>query len=211
MSEAAYWHKKITGYSAAGWADKPSPFVMEAKEFFPKQGRVLEIGCGTGWDGIRLAEQGYDVTQTDLIDEFFTTIAKAAREKGVQTKLLKLDARELNTLPAASFEVIFANLSLHYFDMVTTQAIFAEIHRILTPGGIFAGLFNSVNDPEAGEGIALEENFYQVGDITKRFLDVPIAHDLTNRFTPLVIDDKGAAYKDQAKGVQNLIRVIVKK
>jgi len=211
MDAAAYWNKKITGYAQADWANKPSLFVIEAESFFPKKNRVLELGCGPGYDGIWLATQGYTVTQTDFIEDFFPAITQAAKEQNVTTELQQLDARELAQLSANSYDVVFANLSLHYFDLATTKQIFAEIHRILKPGGVFAGLFNSTDDSEYGEGEETEKNFYHLNGIDKRFLDVPTACMLTKDFTALVVDNQGTTYKDQALGVKNLIRIIVKK
>jgi ubiquinone/menaquinone biosynthesis C-methylase UbiE len=211
MDNGVYWAKKLKKYTAADWAGKPSLFVQEARPCFPGTGRVLELGCGTGDDGLWLAEQGYDVTQTDFIDDLFPDITLRAQDAGVKVDLQKLDSRQLSALASKTYDVVFANLSLHYFDMATTKAIFAEIHRILKPGGVFAGLFNSTDDPETTEGEQLEENFYHINGIDKRFFDVATAQQLTKSFTPLVINNKGNTYKDRAKGIQNLVQIIVQK
>lgn len=211
MDKAAYWAKKLSKYSDADWADKPSLFVQEAEKFFPAKARVLELGCGVGQDGLWLASQGYQVTQTDFIDDFFPAITSQAKQRGVKTTLQQLDSRQLSTIPDKSFDAIFANLSLHYFDSKTTEAIFAEIHRILTNDGVFAGLFNSTEDPEISDGEEIEKNFYRLNGIDKRFLDVATAQNLAKNFTPLAIDNKGITYKDRALGIQNLIRIIAKK
>lgn len=211
MDTAAYWAKKLGKYSDTDWADKPSLFVQEAEKFFPAKARVLELGCGVGQDGLWLASQGYDVTQTDFIDDNFEDITAKAQKTGGNHSVQKLDARDLSSVADQSYDVVFANLSLHYFDLETTHKIFAEIKRILTPGGVFAGLFNSTDDPETSEGEAIEENFYHLNGINKRFMDLATARDLAKDFTPLAIDNKGITYKDRALGIQNLIRVIVKK
>lgn len=211
MSKAEYWAKKLSKYSDAEWADKPSLFVIEAEAFYPKGGRVLEIGTGTGNDGLWLAEQGYVVTQTDFIDDMFSAIKKHANDRGVKVELKQLDVRNLSEIASESFDVVHANLSLHYFDIQTTKQIFSEIHRVLKNDGVLSALCNSTEDPECQEGEKIEKNFYKLNGIEKRFLDVDTALELTQAFEPIVVDNKGVTYKDRAMGVQNLVRIIVKK
>ncbi len=211
MKKSEYWAKKLSKYNDADWAGKPSLFVIEAEKFYPKNGTVLEIGTGTGNDGLWLAQKGYKVTMTDFIDDLFPTIHEEADSEGVQVELKKMDVRDLSELPSESFDVVHANLSLHYFDLATTQQIFAEIRRILTPGGVLSALCNSTDDSECGEGEAIEPNFYKINDIEKRFLDVETAQALSHEFVPIAVDNRGETYKDRAIGVRNLIRIIVKK
>ncbi|MDQ5972213.1 MAG: hypothetical protein QG553_372 [Patescibacteria group bacterium] len=211
MSKAAYWAKKLSKYNDADWAGQPSLFVQEAVKFYPTNARVLEIGTGTGNDGLWLAQEGYKVTMTDFIDDLFPTINEEAASEGVRVELKKLDVRELSELSSESFDVVHANLSLHYFDMATTKQIFAEIKRILTPGGVLSALCNSTDDSECGEGEEIEQNYYKINEIEKRFLDVDTAKELSHEFNPLAIDNRGETYKDRAIGVRNLIRIIVKK
>jgi SAM-dependent methyltransferase len=42
-----------------------------------------------------------------------------------------------------------ANLSLHYFDRLQTEKIFADIARLLAPGGIFAFRVNAYDETGA--------------------------------------------------------------
>lgn len=211
MKKSEYWAKKLSKYTDEEWAGKPSLFVIEAKAFYPRNGRVLEIGTGTGNDGLWLAEQGYRVTMTDFIDDQFPDIKEEAKTRGVEVELKRLDVRNLSELPSESFDVVHANLSLHYFDIETTKRIFAEIYRILKPIGVLSSLCNSTEDPECQEGEEIEKNFYKLNGIEKRFLDVATARELTSEFDPIAIDNKGVTYKDRAMGIQNLIRIIVKK
>ncbi|EFB42542.1 hypothetical protein pah_c004o030 [Parachlamydia acanthamoebae str. Hall's coccus] len=104
--------------------------------------------------------------------------------------------------------MVYAHLSLHYFDLKTTLAILSEIERILKPGGVFAFLTNSVNDPEYKTGKLLEEDFFQMDKVTKRYLSIESARQLTRNFQIGLLDNLGQTYKDQAKGVNHLIRFV---
>lgn len=51
------------------WFDEnPSPIVMETvmKLSVPKDGKILEVGCGEGRDARFLLEQGFDILATDI-------------------------------------------------------------------------------------------------------------------------------------------------
>jgi 8-oxo-dGTP pyrophosphatase MutT (NUDIX family) len=106
---------------------------------------------------------------------------------------------------------VYAHLSLHYFELEKTFEIMNEINRVLKPGGVFAFLTNSTSDPEYNTGLMLEPDFFQVGKATKRYLSVESARKLTRDFQVNLVDDLGQTYKDQAKGIHNLIRFIGKK
>jgi SAM-dependent methyltransferase len=212
-TEQTFWNKKIaTWYNTADWAGKPSIFVQDAKGYFPPSGKVLELGCGAGQDGLWLAVQGYEVVQTDFIDGMFPAIRDKAAKLGVQTALRQLDIRNLSDLGDDSFDIVYSHLSLHYFDHKTTKEIFAELHKILRPGGVLAALFNSISDPEYLEAREkIEPHYVQVGDIKKRFLDEAEAREFAAGFQILLADNNGETYKDRAIGVKNLIRLIAKK
>jgi SAM-dependent methyltransferase len=212
-SIATFWdHRIASWYAKEDWASKPSIFVEEAKQHFPPTGKVLELGCGAGQDGLWLVTQGYDVTQTDLIDSMFPAIRERAEQLGVATTLQQLDVvTDLSAIPDHSYDVVHAHLSLHYFDKQTTLAIFDQIHRILKPGGILAALFNSTDDPEAKEGQEIEPNYRQVGPLKKRYVSSEEAREFATKFQIIQADNQGETYKDRAKGVRNLIRLIAKK
>lgn len=107
-----------------------------------------------------------------------------------------------------SFDIIYAHLSLHYFDEKTTNLIFDEIYRILKHEGIFAFFTNSKDDPEYDKNLEIEDGFLKIGEINKRFFDEEMAKRFAKKFEIIICDNKGETYKDSAKGIHNLIRYI---
>ncbi len=120
----------------------------------------------------------------------------------------QVDLKEKLPFEDNSFDIVYAHLSLHYFDQETTFGIINEIERILKPGGLFAFLTNSISDPEYNTGNLLERDFFQIGKVTKRYFSVVSARQLTRGFQVNLLDNLGQTYKDQAKGVYHLIRFI---
>jgi ubiquinone/menaquinone biosynthesis C-methylase UbiE len=209
MSDAI-WSDVHKNYQTQDWIDKPSIFAETAIQYFPKAGKILELGAGQGQDGRFFAEHGYPVVCTDLED----TALGLAHEKlpeDLQEKVSfqKLDLREALPFEAASFDVVYAHLSLHYFELESTWKIFDEITRVLKPGGVLAFLVNSTADPEYESGKQLESDFFQVDKVTKRYFSVTSTRELvSNHYEINLLDNLGETYKDADKGVHNLIRFI---
>jgi len=196
-------------YSETEWINKPSIFAQYAIGFFPASGKVVDLGCGQGQDSRFFAEHDYDVVGTDYSDEAI----RIAKDKSRQ---LNLDFRVLdvaNPLPFgdASFDVVYSHLAVHYFDKVKTELIFAELSRILKKGGILAIFVNSINDPEYGTGVKIEEDYFAIGNMKKRYFSIESLLSFIKGFATLVLDDKGETYKDRAIGVSNLVQFIGRK
>ncbi len=205
MDPKDYWVKKHTKYSSEDWISKPTLFATQIVSYLPKSGTILDLGAGQGQDSKYLASLGYQVTATDL--------SQFALDKIVEPTIHKLQIDFSNPLPfePASFDVVYNHLGTGYFDHSRTKDLFNEIKTILKPGGILAALFNSTDDPETQTGERIEEDYYLVDGIKKRFLSIETARDLVPSFEILLLDNQGTTYKDEAKGVHNLIRLVAKK
>lgn len=203
------WSDLHKSYSAADWIDKPSLFAETAITYFPKTGKVLDLGAGQGQDSRFFAEHGYEVVSTDL-EQSALDLGKVKITPDIQGRITQriVDLRHELPFESREFDVVYAHLSLHYFDAETTRRLFSEIHRVLKPGGTFAFFTNSTSDPEYGTGTQLEENYFQVGNAAKRYFSVATARVTAQFFEIMLLDNHGETYKDAAKGVHNLIRFI---
>lgn len=197
-----YWAKLHDTYSTKDWIRKPSLFAQTARHYLPGSGRLLELGAGLGQDSAYFAGLGYDVTATDLNVGRLNELAQG------KFAAKAVDLRQPLPFADASFDAVYAHLSLHYFDRHTTEAIFDEIYRVLTAGGVLAFFTNSTDDPEYDTGTQIEPDYFEIEDVPKRYLNVETATRFAHAFTPLLADNNGETYKDNAKGVRNLIRFI---
>lgn len=206
------WQEIHNDYKASDWINKPSLFAETAISYFPSVGKVLDLGAGQGQDSRFFAEHGYDVVSTDLEDTALEqSRAKLTDELQQKVTVQKVDLREALPYSDASFDVVYAHLSLHYFDHETTAKLFEDIKRVLKPGGVLAFFTNSTDDPEYNTGTKIEEDYFMVDQTAKRYFSVKTARAFAYEFDVILLDNQGETYKDRAKGVHNLIRFIGKK
>ncbi len=163
-----YWNETHQKYSQGkivydNWLDGYKSVLDECKT------AVLDLGCGTGNDTLYLTEKGFKVLACDYSEVALDKIKKSFDD--VETILLDIS----EALPFAdnSFDIVIADLSLHYFVEQTTMSIMKEIKRILSPKGHLLARVNSIADINhgAGQGKKLEKNFYFVEGYNKRFFD----------------------------------------
>ena len=98
-------------------------------------GRLLDVGCGTGWLLAELARDGIDPERLHGIELIERRLA-AARRVAPAAKIRRADARRL-PYKEDSFEVVTMFTVLSSLpDAGGVRTAIAEGRRILTPGGI---------------------------------------------------------------------------
>ncbi len=162
MNELNYWKNK--------WSDNPiepsNSFAMRAYILIKAKllKSLLDLGCGDGRDSIYFSNKGLSVTAVDFSESGIAKL-KAQRQK---IKCIAEDIRNIN-FPENSFDVIYAHLSLHYFDDKTTSKIFDNLFRILKKGGLIFVKCKSVDDALFGKGEKVGGNMYKKGHIRHFF------------------------------------------
>jgi SAM-dependent methyltransferase len=209
MEPKQFWNEKHGKYAQQDWITKPTIFATQVISYFPKSGKILELGCGQGQDTLYFLQHGFEVVACDFsqtaLDFAKLRIPEEYRNK-VEFKQLDMSTQ----LPflTESIDVVYSHLALHYFDSHRTQALFNEIHTVLKPGGIFATLTNTIEDPEVGTAKKVDEEFFESGGINKRFFSVDSMGKYASKFELLILDAHGETHKDEIK---TLIRLVGKK
>ena len=99
--------------------------------------RLLDVGCGIGGASRMAATAGATVTGIDLTPEFVETARTLSDRVGLGDRIEFLaTAGESTSLDDASFDAaVMVHVGMNVPDK---SAVFAEVHRVLRPGGRFA-------------------------------------------------------------------------
>jgi tRNA (cmo5U34)-methyltransferase len=103
-------------------------------------GRVLDLGTGDGRLLALVCGRHAGVKGVG-VDSSQPMLARA-RERfaaGTQIEVALHDLNEPLTV-SASFDVVVSGLAIHHLPDLRKRALFAEIHELLAPGGVFANL-----------------------------------------------------------------------
>jgi SAM-dependent methyltransferase len=104
---------------------------------------ILELGCGTGNDAARLAQEGYAVTAIDISAE---AISRARGKFGSGIDFIVADMASPLPFPEQSFDAVVSNVALHMFGDTVTRSLFAEVGRVVRPDGLFLFHVNALED-----------------------------------------------------------------
>jgi SAM-dependent methyltransferase len=132
-------------------------------------GRVLDVGCGPGWETAEFASRGFDSVGVDLSPAF---LARAAARDG-PAGVVRADMR---TLPVATDAVdgVWALASLLHLPRVDVDAALAEFARVCRPDGtLFVAVKHGTGDYEGDtyDGDARRFTLYEPAAIESRVAD----------------------------------------
>ncbi len=119
--------------------------------------RVADLGAGTGKLTAMLLRLGADVTAVEPDPDMLAEL----REAMPSVRSVPGSAEAI-PLPDASVDAVLAGQAMHWFDMGRAMP---EIARVLTPGGVLAGLWNA-DDDRVGWVAGLAEISKRQGSLT---------------------------------------------
>ena len=100
-------------------------------------GRALEIGAGTGYFTLNLLRAGVieEAVATDISPGMLDELESSATELGLEVETVTAQASDL-PFPDGAFDLVFGHAVLHH--LPDLDAAFAELARVLRPGGALA-------------------------------------------------------------------------
>ena len=142
--------------------------------------KALDLGCGTGFNAIWLAEQGFEATGTDfsaLAIEQANTNAKAAK---ADIRFLELDFLT-QTTGETNFMFLFDRGCFHSFDDPKLRSAFAEnAHGHLADNGLWLSFLGNTDAPPRDVGPPMRsaldiaqavEPWFEILSLTTAFFD----------------------------------------
>lgn len=139
----------FTGLMGLGVNRPNSRMVVEMAKIKPGD-KVLDVGCGTG--SLTLTAEKYagasgSTFGIDASPEMIEVAQKKAKRSGCGT-VFDVGLIEKIAFPDATFDVVISRLVIHHLPDDLKRQGFAEIFRVLKPGGcFFLADFNPPSNP----------------------------------------------------------------
>lgn len=140
------YDQHIFGNPMNVWLRDVSVGVM--KELFKPGEVVLEIGCGTGTETLRLAAEGVMVLASDISSKMLMVLERKAKARGLSDNVIPIHSRPYQ-LRGRLASLGFRELDGAYstYGAINTEpklkTLFQDLHGLLRPEGTFvAGVWN---------------------------------------------------------------------
>jgi len=199
--------KLTAAYKNQDFVKQATQFASQVVSYFPKNSNVLELGSGTGQDSRYFASLGHNILSTDFSDKALElNIEKSKHLENIDIQ--KLDFTQLFPFSDNTFDVVYAHLSVQYFNSQITTQIFSEVKRVLKANGIFCAACNSIVDEEYDKGEKIEQDFFQIGEKTKRFFSTESLIKFGSGFEIIVCDLEGQQLTNQDGQISKCARFI---
>ena len=110
-------------------------WLHEIERFLPEGGSldILDVGTGTGFFAVLLAQQGHRVEGIDLTPAMLEEARWLAKQRNLDITFREMDAQNL-AYPDDTFDVVISrNLT---WTLPDPESAYAEWFRVLKPGGV---------------------------------------------------------------------------
>lgn len=107
------------------------PSIEEFVSLLPEKPRVLDLGCGGGYESMRLTKAGAQVVGVDFSEESI----RIATERCPEVQFELMDFRRLDGEKLGKFDGVFACASLIHISQEELPGVFAQMRNFLNPNG----------------------------------------------------------------------------
>lgn len=201
MDQHTLWNNKWEQVTSIISETNFAPFAMQS--FSDKEAlEILDLGSGNGRDSIFFAHAGHTVTAVDFSKEAMQQLAAHAKEQHLPISTIVADITSLPFAPD-SFDVIYANCSLHYFDEHTTQQVFSTLYTLLRKDGILFARCKSTKN-----NLSEQTNWKSLHLFSKEYMK-----EVAKQFETLTITETSDRHDktDGTTGSSHFIDLIAKK
>jgi SAM-dependent methyltransferase len=130
--------------------------------------RVIELGCGSGFNAVWLARQGFDVTAVDITPLAIERARQRAAAAGVAVRFVLADVLELPD-EYEPFPFFFDRGCYHCVRSIDVAAYLRTLERVTAPGSVGLVLTGNAREPSPqGQGppvVSEEELRAELGSV----------------------------------------------
>jgi 2-polyprenyl-3-methyl-5-hydroxy-6-metoxy-1,4-benzoquinol methylase len=138
----------------------PQKVFKRLSEELKVNGRMLDVGCGTGENTLLFAKLGFEVIGIDYVNDAINEARYKAKKRGINAKFHIMNALELSKLKQ-KFEVVIDSGLFHTFSNLERTLFRTSLSKVLSVDGIYYMLcFSNIEPPGFGPRRIRKEEIY---------------------------------------------------
>ncbi len=128
------WRLGLTPWERRqAWAEQVSAMFDREEQGRRPYGAALDLGCGTGFWSVQLAERGWDVTGVEIVPKALRAARERARKAGVAVRFLEGSVTALREAGAVSgFHLVLDFGTVHGLAPAEVEAVAREVSAVTT-------------------------------------------------------------------------------
>ena len=144
----------------------PSPLLLETLGLSQRSiGAVLDLGCGSGSDSLKLVKQGWQVTSIDKSEEGTNYLKAKIKAKENYSINIRNDSFEEMLLSKNYYDLIYSSYALSFCQKASWPTVWKEITNATKVGGIISINLFGINDGFKNSKHHGEMTFFSIEDI----------------------------------------------
>lgn len=131
---------------------------------------ILELGCGQGRDSLFFSQIGHNVEAIDVSSNAIEFVNKTKNLLGINNLNASVsDISQPFKFDPDSFDLVYSNLALQFFDMDQMKLIFQNISNVLKPKSKFLFSTKKEGDKYHNFGKKINDNIFENEGIIRYF------------------------------------------
>lgn len=152
---------------------------------------ILEIGCGQGRDALFFSGEGYSVETFDISENAIQFVNQTKESFNLNNlNAIVHDVQETFPHSSNSFDFVYSNLALQFFDLKSLEKIFENVHRVMKDDATLLFSTKKKGDKYYDFGTKIDEYAFEHKGIVRYFYDKPVLEKiLEQKFEIINFDD----------------------
>lgn len=143
---------------------------------------MLEIGCGQGRDALYFSQLGYKVCALDISEKAINYVNEMKKSLDVKnlTTLIHDIEKPLNH-SNESFDFVYSNLALQFFDTDRLQKNFNNISAVMKKNSLFLFSTKKEGDKYYNYGVRINDHAFEYEGITRYFYTEDMLREILSK------------------------------
>lgn len=152
--------------------------------------KILEVGCGQGRDALYFAQLGYDVDAFDISKNAIDFINKINNDLGLDNlNAITHDIQNRFPYKPESFDFVYSNLTLQFFELQKLDDIFNNISNTLKKDSLFLFSTKKEGDKYYNFGKKINDYAFENKGIIRYFYPYTELKNLLSKYFDIITFD----------------------